>query len=74
MPLEKRLFRKGTERVEREVDRYVSMVWKSGALRRQSRSIHRLAVPKPEPNEQVIKKHGHYELVDAAGQSQIRAI
>jgi|tagenome__1003787_1003787.scaffolds.fasta_scaffold17062139_1 hypothetical protein len=74
MPLEKRYFRKGAERVEREVDRYVSTVWKSRALRRQSRSIHRLAVPKPEQNEIVVKRYGHYELVDAAGASQIRAI
>jgi len=64
MASEKKLFRKGPVRVEREVERYETTVWRNRYLRKESRHSHRLAVPKPEQNEIVVKRNGHYELAE----------
>jgi hypothetical protein len=64
MSLEKKFFQKGATRVERIVERYERTIWKNRSLRREFARAHRLAVPRPEPNERIIKKRGHYELMD----------
>jgi hypothetical protein len=63
--MEKRLFQKGDVRVEREVERYERLIWRNRFLKKETRSAHWLAVPRPETDEKVVKRRGHYELVPA---------